>query len=127
MLHAYVEAYVGNRWFIFDATRICPRNGLVRIGTGFDAADVAFATIFGPTQFTGMKLDIQPFDQTGAPIVLIDNPALAISTWPTSSASNSAALRIDANNPAQAANAEYPLPPQMYAKTAQRNTNTPYI
>lgn len=125
--HAYVEAYVGNRWFIFDATRICPRNGLVRIGTGFDAADVAFATIFGPTQFTGMKLDIQPFDQTGAPIVLIDNLALAISTWSTSSVNNAAALRIDANNPVPAVNAEYPLPTQLYVKTAQRNTSTHYI
>ena len=78
--HAYVEAYVGNRWFIFDSTRICPRNGLVRIGTGFDAADVAFATIFGPAQFTGMKLDIQPYDQNGGPITLVDDPSRAIST-----------------------------------------------
>lgn len=78
--HAYVEAFLGNRWFIFDSTRICPRNGLVRIGTGFDAADVAFATIFGPAQFTGMKLDIQPFDQAGRPVTLIDDMSLAIST-----------------------------------------------
>ncbi len=78
--HAYVEAFVGNRWFIFDSTRICPRNGLVRIGTGFDAADVAFATIFGPARFTGMKLDIQPFDESGLPITLVDNLSLAIST-----------------------------------------------
>jgi transglutaminase-like putative cysteine protease len=78
--HAYVEAYVGNRWFIFDSTQICPRNGLVRIGTGFDAADVAFATIFGPAQFTGMKLDIQPLDQNGEPITLVDDRSLAIST-----------------------------------------------
>jgi transglutaminase-like putative cysteine protease len=78
--HAYVEAFVGNRWFIFDSTHICPRNGLVRIGTGFDATDVAFATIFGPSQFTGMKLDIQPFDQSGRPVTLVDDPTLAIST-----------------------------------------------
>jgi transglutaminase-like putative cysteine protease len=58
--HAYVEAYLGDRWFIFDATRLCPRTGLVRIGTGRDAADVAFATIFGPARFTGMKLSIEP-------------------------------------------------------------------
>ncbi len=78
--HAYVEAFVGNRWFIFDSTHICPRNGLVRIGTGFDAADAAFATIFGPVRFTGMKLDIQPVDESGLPIMLVDNPSLAIST-----------------------------------------------
>jgi len=80
--HAYVEAFVGGRWFIFDSTRLCPRNGLVRIGTGFDAADVAFATIFGPVQFAGMKLDIQPFDQAGIPLALTlaDDSNLAIST-----------------------------------------------
>jgi transglutaminase-like putative cysteine protease len=78
--HAYVEAYLGSRWFIFDSTRICPRNGLVRIGTGFDAAHVAFATIFGPAQFTGMKLDIQPYDQAGRAVTLIDDASLAIST-----------------------------------------------
>jgi len=116
--HAYVEAYVGNRWFIFDSTRICPRNGLVRIGTGFDATDVAFATIFGPTQFTGMTLDIQPFDQFGAPIVLIDNPALAISTWPTSAINDAS---DDGTASRVAANAEYPLLIQMFAKAAHRN------
>jgi transglutaminase-like putative cysteine protease len=78
--HAYVEAFVGNRWFIFDSTRICPRNGLVRIGTGFDAADVAFATIFGPTEFTGMKLNIQPFDKFNQPLTVVDDLTLAIST-----------------------------------------------
>ncbi len=78
--HAYVEAFVGNRWFIFDSSKICPRNGLVRIGTGFDAADVAFATIFGPTQFTGMNLSIQPFDKFNQPLIIVDDPTLAIST-----------------------------------------------
>jgi transglutaminase-like putative cysteine protease len=78
--HAYVEAFVGNRWFIFDSTRICPRNGLVRIGTGFDAANVAFATIFGPTRFTGMNLGIQPFNIANEPMALVDDLKLAIST-----------------------------------------------
>jgi transglutaminase-like putative cysteine protease len=45
--HCYVEAYLGDRWFIFDRSGISPRMGLIRIGTGRDAADVAFATIFG--------------------------------------------------------------------------------
>lgn len=78
--HAYVEAFVGNRWFIFDSTKICPRNGLVRIGTGFDAADVAFATIFGPTEFTGMKLNIEAFDKFNQPLTVVDDFTLAIST-----------------------------------------------
>ncbi|WP_202636557.1 hypothetical protein [Rugosibacter aromaticivorans] len=32
---------------MFDPTGISPRMGLVRIGAGRDAADVAFATMFG--------------------------------------------------------------------------------
>ena len=45
--HAYVEVYLGDRWYIFDPSGISPRMGLIRIGTGRDASDVAFATIFG--------------------------------------------------------------------------------
>jgi transglutaminase-like putative cysteine protease len=73
--HAYVEAYLEDRWWIFDATRLAPRNGLVRIGTGRDAADCAFATIFGATHFRGMRLDIQP---VGARI--LDDRTRALST-----------------------------------------------
>lgn len=45
--HAYVEVYLGDRWFIFDPSGTSIPMGLVRVGTGRDAADVAFATIFG--------------------------------------------------------------------------------
>ena len=45
--HAYVEAYLGHRWFIFEPSGTAIPMGLVRLGTGRDAADVAFATIFG--------------------------------------------------------------------------------
>jgi hypothetical protein len=45
--HAYVEAYVGNRWYMFDPSGTAIPMGMVRFGTGRDAADVAFATIFG--------------------------------------------------------------------------------
>ncbi|QDT52552.1 Transglutaminase-like superfamily protein [Caulifigura coniformis] len=45
--HALFEAYLGGRWALFDATRLAPLNGLVRIGSGRDAADAAVATIFG--------------------------------------------------------------------------------
>jgi len=79
--HAYVEAYLGDRWYIFDSTRLCPRTGLVRIGTGRDAADVAFSTIFGPTRYAGMKLEIEPlrtFDDQ--PYRVLDDPAMAVST-----------------------------------------------
>lgn len=45
--HAYVEAYVGDRWYIFDPSGTAIPMGLVRFGTGRDAADVAFASMFG--------------------------------------------------------------------------------
>ncbi|HSW84776.1 MAG TPA: transglutaminase family protein [Usitatibacter sp.] len=45
--HAYVEVFLGDRWYSFDPTGITPPMGLVRIGTGRDAADVSFATMFG--------------------------------------------------------------------------------
>lgn len=45
--HAYVEAYLGDRWYIFDPSGTSIPMGFMRIGTGRDAAEVAFATIFG--------------------------------------------------------------------------------
>lgn len=45
--HACFEAYIAGRWIIFDATRLAPLNGLVRIAVGRDAADTAVASLFG--------------------------------------------------------------------------------
>lgn len=45
--HAYVEVYLGERWYLFDPTGMVLPMGLIRIGTGRDAADVSFAMIFG--------------------------------------------------------------------------------
>lgn len=45
--HAYVEVYLSGGWYIFDPSGLAIPMGFVRIGTGRDAADVAFATIFG--------------------------------------------------------------------------------
>jgi transglutaminase-like putative cysteine protease len=45
--HAYVEAYLGDRWYIFEPSGTAIPMGLVRFGTGRDAADAAFATVFG--------------------------------------------------------------------------------
>ena len=54
--HGFIEAYLGNRWYLFDATRMAPTNGLVRIGTGRDAADASFATIIGAAIFQQMTV-----------------------------------------------------------------------
>lgn len=42
--HAVVEAHTEAGWEILDPTRLAPRSSLVRIATGRDAADTAFAT-----------------------------------------------------------------------------------
>lgn len=46
-LHAVAEVFVGGRWRLVDATGLAPIDGLVRVATGRDAADIAFMTIFG--------------------------------------------------------------------------------
>ena len=45
--HAYVEVYLGHRWYLFDPSGTAIPMGFIRIGTGRDAADGSFATIFG--------------------------------------------------------------------------------
>lgn len=44
---AYAEVFLGQRWYLFDASGMMPVMGLIRIGTGRDAADVSFETLFG--------------------------------------------------------------------------------
>ncbi|PKM29890.1 MAG: transglutaminase [Gammaproteobacteria bacterium HGW-Gammaproteobacteria-11] len=45
--HAYVEVFLSGRWYLFDPSGVSPTMGLLRLGTGRDAADVSFATVFG--------------------------------------------------------------------------------
>jgi transglutaminase-like putative cysteine protease len=45
--HTWFEAYVGGRWFTFDARHNTPRVGRVVIGRGRDAVDCALSTAYG--------------------------------------------------------------------------------
>ena len=56
--HAYVEVYLSDRWYLFDPTGVSPPMGLVRLGTGRDAADVSFATIFGAVRSFAPVIEI---------------------------------------------------------------------
>lgn len=58
--HAYIEAFLGGRWILFDPTRLAPQSSFVRIGHGRDAADTSFATIFGGAVMKTMELSTQP-------------------------------------------------------------------
>jgi hypothetical protein len=40
--HAVAEAFVDGQWRVVDGTLLAPRQTLVRIATGRDAADTAF-------------------------------------------------------------------------------------
>lgn len=57
--HAVLEAWLGGRWVLFDPTRMAPVDRLVRVGTGRDAKDVAFCTIFGNVRMTDKKLVVR--------------------------------------------------------------------
>ncbi|WP_206607781.1 transglutaminase-like domain-containing protein [Ferruginivarius sediminum] len=60
--HAMFEAWLGDRWYLFDPTRQVSPMGMVRIGTGRDAADVSFALIIGPAVMTYMQVYAEPAD-----------------------------------------------------------------
>lgn len=57
-LHAWFEAYVGGRWYTFDATRHELKAGYVAIGYGRDAADVAIYNQYGPPVYP-VKQEVQ--------------------------------------------------------------------
>ena len=55
--HAVVEAYVDGSWHLIDATGLAPRQSMVRICTGRDAADTAFmTTLAGRAQLQTMNV-----------------------------------------------------------------------
>jgi len=60
--HAVFEAYLGGRWYLFDASRLCPLDAIVRIGVGRDAADTAFATYYGAIEDAPKLVWIEPLD-----------------------------------------------------------------
>ena len=51
---AWMEVYLGDRWWTFDPRNNARRVGRVLIGRGRDALDVAMLTTFGPAAFQSM-------------------------------------------------------------------------
>ncbi|MDB5752718.1 MAG: hypothetical protein JWP65_3139 [Ramlibacter sp.] len=60
--HAVFEAWLGGRWVLFDPTGMAPVDRLVRIGTGRDAKDVAFATMFGQVRMVRKDVHVLEHD-----------------------------------------------------------------
>lgn len=62
-LHAWFEAFVGGRWYTFDATQDVPRGNRIPIAYGRDAADVALATQFGPMKLNAMHVWVDEYQE----------------------------------------------------------------
>lgn len=62
--HAFFEAFLGDKWYIFDPTRLAPQTGFIKIANGRDAADSSFANIFGNAVMENMEINVE-FIQSG--------------------------------------------------------------
>jgi transglutaminase-like putative cysteine protease len=78
--HAYVEVYLSGRWYIFDPSGTAIPMGFVRFGTGRDAADVAFATIFGGVTSQAPVIRAHAVEDPARGVVLPFRCAAALST-----------------------------------------------
>lgn len=80
--HACFEVFIEGWWLVFDATRLAPLNGLVRIATGRDAADAAVCTIFGNPVLTRSIVSCVCLDRNFIPVtrnaLVARNEAIAL-------------------------------------------------
>jgi transglutaminase-like putative cysteine protease len=65
--NAWFEAYLGGRWYAFDARHNQPRIGRILISRGRDAADVAMITSFGPHRLPVFKIITEELPEQGTP------------------------------------------------------------
>ena len=61
-MHAWFQAYLGGRWFTFDATQKDPKGNRIVIAYGKDAADVAIATYFTNIELTRFEVSVSAAD-----------------------------------------------------------------
>ena len=78
--HAYVEVYLGDRWYIFDPSGVAIPMGFVRFGTGRDAADSAFATLFGGVRGAAPVIHIEAVPNAQGMLVVPQHVPYALST-----------------------------------------------
>jgi transglutaminase-like putative cysteine protease len=90
--HAYVEVYLGDRWYLFDASGTGIPMGFVRLGTGRDAADVAFATIFGRVSSSAPVIRVKVVEGPGLEAPRHCREALSTTAASDTSASGSASF-----------------------------------
>ncbi|HSV50795.1 MAG TPA: transglutaminase family protein [Burkholderiaceae bacterium] len=80
--HAYVEAYLGHRWYLFDPSGTAIPMGFIRLATGRDAADAAFASIFGSLESQAPVLFIEAVNGADGHCVVPVHGTDALSTDP---------------------------------------------
>jgi len=78
--HAYVEVYLSGRWYIFDPSGTAIPMGLVRFATGRDAADSAFATIFGSVVGAAPVIHMEAVPNNQGVLVVPQHTPQALST-----------------------------------------------
>jgi len=78
--HAYVEVFLSGRWYLFDPSGTAMPMGFVRIGTGRDASDISFATIFGQIESAVPLLSIVAVDDPARGFFLPYHSDRALST-----------------------------------------------
>jgi transglutaminase-like putative cysteine protease len=69
--HAYFEAFMGDKWCVFDARFNTPRIGRIKIAHGLDAVDVAFSTVHGQARLA--SFDVWAYQVDPAEVTL-DQP-----------------------------------------------------
>ena len=62
--HGFFEVYLNEDWYMFDATKMAPVSGFVRVGIGRDAADTSFASIVGQATFVSMRVSAVAVDSS---------------------------------------------------------------
>ena len=78
--HAYVEVYLGDRWYLFDPSGVAIPMGFLRFSTGRDAADSAFATIFGGVVGSAPIIQIRAVPNAHGELVVPHHVPCALST-----------------------------------------------
>jgi len=58
--HAYAEIWLEGGWQVFDPHDSVPRKGRVFLASGLDAADAAFATLYGGARLTSFQVWADP-------------------------------------------------------------------
>ena len=64
--HAVFEVYLDGGWWLVDPTQLAPIDGLVRIGVGRDAGDIAFLTTSGPCKSISQSVTVEQASEAAA-------------------------------------------------------------